>query len=226
MKTIFLSSLLMSLGALSFSQKTPTPPTPPTTSTTVSTSSSTSSNYVRSVSKDDEDKGGNLSIAISESNNSYKLRAKFPSKNDKALKDLLLDQFGEENLQKNGNDWEWQFASDDEEIYSIKFSSGKLKINLDKEQAANTLTEKFVRVGKQIKQLLSGDDNRKAESLQRKAEHLQRDAERMQREADRLARQNNREHREKDVQALQKKAEKLQKKVDSLQQVIENLKKN
>ncbi len=224
MKTIFFTSLILSLTALSFAQQTPTLPTPPATSTSVSISSSSSSNYASSVS--DDEQGGNLSIAISESNNSYKLRAKFPSKNDKALKDLLLDEFGEENLQKDGNDWEWQFASDDEEIYSIKFSSGKLKINLDKKQAANTLTEKFVRIGNQIKQLLSGDDNRKAKSLQRKAEHLQRDAERMQREAERLARQNNREHKEKDVQALQKKTEKLQKKVDSLQQVIENLKKN
>lgn len=224
MKTIFFTSLILSLTALSFAQQTPTPPTPPATSTSVSISSSSSSNDGSSVS--DDDQGGNLSITISESNISYKLRAKFPLKDDKVLKNLLLNEFGEENLQKDGNDWEWQFTSDDEEIYSIKLSSGKLKMNLDKEQAANTLTEKFVRIGKQIKQILSGDDNRKSEALQRKAEHLQRDAERMQREADRLARQNNREHREKDIQALQKKAEKLQKKVDSLQQVIENLKKN
>ncbi|MDT0294858.1 hypothetical protein ACFQ3R_00345 [Mesonia ostreae] len=224
MKTNFFTILLMSLGSLSFAQQTPTPPTPPATSTTVSTSSSTSSNYVRSVSKGDEDQDGNLSIAISESDDSYKLRAKFPSKNDKALKDLLLNEFGEENFQKDGNDREWTLASDHDEVYSIKFSSGKLRMNLDKEQAANTLTEKFVRVGQDIKQLLSGDEDRKAEALQRKAEHLQREAERMQREAERLERRNERVRPDNDVHALKMKAEKLQKKVDSLQQELKKFK--
>lgn len=224
MKTIFLTSLLMSLGALSFAQHTPTPTSTPPTSTTVSTSSSTNSNYIRSVSDNDGNNSGNLSIAISESDDTYKLRAKFSSKNDAALKDLLINEFGKENLQRDGNDWEWTLASADDEIYSIKFSSGKLRMELDKEQAANTLTEKFIRTGQEIKQLLSGENNQKAEALQRKAERLQRDAQRMQQEAERLEKRKARELPDNEVRALKVKAEKLQQKVDSLQQELKKLK--
>lgn len=223
MKTFFLTSLLMSLGALSFAQKTPTPPSTSATSATVSTSSSTNSNYARSVSDNGND-GGNLSIAISESDDTYKLRAKFPSKNDVSLKELLINEFGKENLQRDGKDWEWTLASAEDEIYSIKFSSGKLRMELDKEQAANTLTEKFIRTGQEIKQLLSGENNQKAEALQRKAERLQRDAQRMQHEAERLEKRKARELPDNEVRALKVKAKKLQQKVDSLQQELKKLK--
>ncbi|TVZ25828.1 hypothetical protein JM83_0759 [Gillisia sp. Hel_I_86] len=218
MKAIFLTSLLMSLGTLSFAQQTPKTPT---SSTTVSTSSSTSSNYIRSVSNSDTDEDGNLSIAISESDNSYKLSAKFSSKNDKALKDLLLNEFGKENLEKDGDKWEWKLSSAEDDVYSIKFSSGKLKMELDKEEAANTLIEKFVRTGKEINQLLSGEEDQKAEALKRRAQHLQREAQRMQHEAERLGKSSNKE----EVSALKMKAERLQQKVDSLQKELRKIKK-
>lgn len=228
MKTIFLTSLAMSLGAFCLAQPPPTSPPKPATSTTVSTSSSTSSNYVRSVSKSDQDMGGNLSIAISESDGTYKLRAKFPSKNDAALKELLINEFGKENLKRDGKNWIWTLASDNDEIYNIKFYSGKLRIELDKEHAANSLTEKFLRTGEEIQKLLSGgdDQDQKSEALQRKAEHLQRDAQRMQREAERLEKRDSQFMEKEEVIALKNKAKNLQQKVDSLQRVVKKLKEN
>lgn len=154
MKTSFITLLLMGFGSLIFAQETPVPPKTPTTSKTVSTSSS-SSNYVKTV-LDDEDGGGkNLSVAISESDNTYKLRAKFNSKHDAAIKELLLEEFGEENLQKAGTDWKWKLASGKNEVYVIKFSSGSLKMELDKLQASNSLTEKFVGAVQKIEVLIS-----------------------------------------------------------------------
>lgn len=159
MKTILLSSLFMSLGTLSLAQQTQTTPSTPITSTTVRTSSSTNSNYVLSVSNGDGDYKENLSLAINESNDSYKLRAKFPSKNDAALRDLLFDKFGDDNLKREDGDSKWTLTSVDDEIYSVTFASGKIQMELDKEQAARTLIEKFVKTGQEIKELLSGEEN-------------------------------------------------------------------
>lgn len=155
MKIIFLSSLFISLGTSSFAQQIQTTPSTPITSTTVSTSSSTNSNYVVSVSNGDRDDKGNLSIAISETDDSYKLRASFSSKYDAVIKDLLLNKFGSENPEGEGAEFEWTLEGSEEEVYNVKFSSGKIRMELDKEQAAGTLIEKFVITGQEIKEFLS-----------------------------------------------------------------------
>lgn len=218
MKTIFLTSLLMSTFALSFAQRTPT-----STSNTVSTSSSTSS-YVRSVS-DNED-GENLSISINETDILYKLRAKFSTKNDASLKELLINEFGEENLHRDGKNLIWTLATASDEIYKINFTSGQLLIELDKVHAAKTLTEKFIRNGQEIKELLSGEDDQKTEALQIKADQLQRDAQRMQVEAERLEKRKEQDNSDNEVKALKLKAEKLQQKVDSLLREMKRIKEN
>ena len=226
MKIIFLTILVMSLGTLSFAQQRQKYPSTPTTSTKTSTSSSTNSNYLRTVSDNNGNDDGNLSIAISESDGSYKLRAKFPAKNDLALKELLINEFGKENAQLDGNDWEWTLASDSDEIYSIKFSSGKLEMELDKEQATQTLTEKFIRIGKEIKELISGEEDQNTEALELKAERLQKDAQRMQREAENLEKQIEQKFPNNEVKALKLKVQELQQKVDSLQQELNKHKEN
>lgn len=226
MKTIILTSLIMSLGSLSFAQQTQASPPTPTTSNTVSTSSSTNSNYVRTVSDNDGNDDGNLSIAISESDGSYKLRAKFPTRNNSVLKELLINEFGKEKVQHDGNDWAWTLASDNDEIYSIQFSSGKLGMELDKKQATNTLTEKFIRIGKEIKELISGEEDQNTEALEQKAERLQRDAERMQREAESLEKQIEQKFPDNEIKTLKLEVQKLQQKVDSLQQELIKHKEN
>jgi len=223
MKTTILFISAFILSSLSFAQQTPTPPQTPNTSTSTS-STSTSSSYEHSV-NDHKDENENLSIAVSESDDSYKLRAKFPAKNDAALKELLLNEFGKENLKRNGNDWEWTLASGNNEVYKIKLTSGKLRMELDKDQAASTLIEKFLKTGQEVKELLSGDENEKAESLQRAANRLQRDAERMNMEAKRLEIREKRSQKRSEVRALKTKAETLQQKVDSLEQELEKLQK-
>lgn len=140
------------------------------------------------------------------------------------MKDLLLNEFGKENLQRDGKDWIWTLDSGNDEIYNIKLFSGKLKLKLDKKQAASSLTEKFVRAGQDIKELLSGENDRESEELQRKAERLQRDAHRMQREAERLEKRKERELPDNEVKALKVKAKTLKQKVDSLQQELKKLK--
>ncbi|WP_026449587.1 hypothetical protein [Aequorivita capsosiphonis] len=224
MKTTFLTFLVLGLGALSFAQETPIPPKTPTTSTTVSTSTSSSSNYVKTV-LDDKDGGvNNLNVAISETDNTYKLRAKFNSKNDSALKEFLLDKFGEENLKKDGSNWKWKLESGKNEVYVIKFSSGSLKMELDKSQASNSLTEKFVDAGEEIKELISEDYIEQSEGLQRKADRLQKVSDKLRRKAERSENRNNRELSDHKAQALKAKSEILQRKVDSLQNELRKLK--
>lgn len=225
MKIFFLFHLLMSMSALSFAQQKPSSSPNPTAR--VHSSSSTTSTYEHSISHSDENNKNNLSITISESKNFYKLQTTFPKENDSILRYFLLNEFGKENLKRDGMDWEWTLVSDGEEIYSINFTSGKLRMNLDKEQAATTLNEKFVHAGQQIKQLLSDEDNhQQSDVLERKVERLQRDAQRMEREAARLERKDVQISKKADVRALKMKAESLQQKVDSLQRVIQKLKEN
>lgn len=222
MKTILLCSLLMSLGSLSFAQQTPTHPSTSTSSTTVSTSSSS----LHSVSDNDGNDVENLFIAINESDKSYKLQGEFSSKNDAAVKELLINEFGRENLQIDGYDWIWSLTSTSDEIYSIKFSTGKLRMELDKKQAVNTLTKKFIRTGQVIKELLSGENNQKSETVKLKTERLQREEQRMQLEAISLEKTATEFMKKTEVIALKKRTENLQQKVDSLMEVIKELREN
>ena len=162
-------------------QTVPTPPTPPVTHTT-------SSSTVSYSSTNSDDYSGNVSIAISNTNRSYKFKAKFPSKRYTDLLSILKNELESKKMVKSGNSYTWISNADDNEVYNVEFTSKKLTIFLDKNVASATLIHKFEALGKTLKTAITGnsDTKREAEELQREADKLLRDAERMQREATRI----------------------------------------
>lgn len=226
MKTISLCTVLFICSLYVQAQQTPVPPTPPTTTST--TTSSTSSSYARSVHKNDEE-DSNLSIAVSDSDTNYKFRASYSENFDTQVKEILINQFGKENISKRGSWFSWIFSPENEEVYEIELSSGKLRMKLDKTQADSQLQEKFQQTGTIIKKLLSGEEvERKQLALERKTLHLQREAQRMQREAERLQREkqrNNRATQRNEVEELRAEADRLRTQVDSLRHEMDKLRK-
>lgn len=223
MKTIILISVWLSCSWYIQAQQTPIPPT------NTSTTSSSSNSYSHSVHKDDQE-NANLSIAVSDSEDSYKFRASYSENFDAQVKEILVNRFGKENISKRGSWFSWIFSPDNEEVYEIELSFGKVRMKLDKTQADRRLQQKFRQTGELLKELLSGEEvNREQLALERKSLRLQREAERMGREAERLKQEEQRKDRLKqrnEVAELRKGAEELQKQVDSLQQEIEKLRKH
>lgn len=209
MKTTILTSVLFSLSVLAFGQKTPNLTQTASRSTSTTSTSKSSNGFARSVSTIDDD--DNSSIAISESDDSYKLRAKYSSKKDKAIKELLVSEFGKNNMEKDGRYIKWNLESENDDIYLIKLHSGKLHLELDKKNAAPSLIQKFKQTGKAVKETLTSG----TKELQGKVGRLQQDAIRLRGEAKRLKNGN-----EENVTALKAEAERLQEKVDSLRQEL------
>lgn len=224
MKPILLSIVLFVCGLLCYAQQTPpTPPTPLST-TSVSVNSSTSNTYQHSVAKSEQE-DENLSIAVSDSDDSYKFRASYASPYDQQVKETLINAFGKENINKKGSWLSWVFSPGNDEVYTIEFSSGHVKMKLDKTQAGNELQQKFTKTGELIKKILSGEENnREALILQRKSMRLQREAERMQQEAKRLSLQKRRNTKREEVKELREESDRLRNQVDSLRQEVKKLK--
>ncbi|MDR6300990.1 hypothetical protein [Mesonia maritima] len=222
MKSIMLTTVFFMLSLFVSAQKTPQTPQPPTSVTTSSTSSHYNHNVSGSKTGD-----SNLSISVSNSNTDYKFSASYSESYDKQVKEILINEFGKESIQKRDSWFSWIFSPGNDEVYSIELSSGKLKMKLDKTQADHQLEEKFTHTGQKIKNLLSGkQEDRNELRLEREAQQLKREAMRMKREADRLNRAEQRQdldEKRNEVMELRKESERLHKQVDSLQNEIHRL---
>lgn len=212
MKTLVLIILSIALSVTTLiAQSTPTPPTPPNVSVhSDETNSKTSYSY--SVSDDDQD--SNTSISISNSDKDYSFRARYTKKKDNEIKEHLLKELGRNNFTESNGKMIWEAKTGNDEVYEIELRSGKLTMDLDKRIASNSLTEKMIKLGKSVKFIITGDNDKKreAERLQRDAERLQRDAARMQREAVRL-----KERARNDSDRIQREAERLARNADRVE---------
>lgn len=134
----------------------------------------------------------NVSVSISNSDDSYTMRAQYPTNKYQEIKDVLVKEMNSKNhTTSNGKDL-WNSTSNGDEVYEIVLKEDKLTIDLDKEIASSSLAEKFKTLGLTIRTIIVGKANesrREAERLQRDADRLRRDAERMQREAERMQRE-------------------------------------
>jgi len=204
MKTIVLIVLSFALSVTTMiAQRSPTPPTPPNVSVhSEETKSSTSYSY--NVSDDDQDT--NTSISSSNSDNDYSFRARYTKKKDSEIKEHLLKELGRNNLTERDGKMIWEAKAGNDDVYEVELRPGKLTMDVDKRIASNSLTEKMVKLGKSVKFIITGDDDKKREAqrLQRDAERLQRDAERMQREAKRL-----KDRARRDSERIQREADRL-----------------
>ena len=187
-------SLILFLVTVSLqAQTTPEPPKPPKVHHSEH-SDSNSSSYSYSVSSSEnggKNKKTNVSISISNSDDSYTLRAKFPTEKYQEIKDILTKEISKKNYTFSKGKNSWISEINDEEVYKVNLKNTKLSIYLDKEIASSSLAEKFEAMGLTIRTIIVGKQNqerRDAERLQRQADRLKRDAERMQREANRLLR--------------------------------------
>ena len=176
--------ILFLLGNTVLAQTIPTPPKPPTTHTTNSSStiySSTSS----------DNRGGSISIAISNTNDNYKFKAKFPAERYAEIVSVLKNELESKKMTKSGSTYSWVSNTDGNQVYNVNLNSKKLSMFLDKSIASDALINKFEALGKTLKTVISGNDEtkREAEELQREADRLLRDAERMKREAARIQRE-------------------------------------
>ncbi|ADY30161.1 hypothetical protein [Cellulophaga lytica] len=176
--------ILFLLGSTVLAQTIPTPPKPPTTHT----SSSSSMSYSKTSS---DNQGGNISIAISNTNDSYKFKAKFPEERYVEIVSVLKNELESKKMTKSGSTYSWVSNANGNEVYNVNLNSKKLTMSLDKSIASDALITKFEALGKTLKTVISGNDEtkREAEELQREADRLLRDAERMKREAARIQRE-------------------------------------
>ncbi|MFT7072290.1 hypothetical protein [Patiriisocius sp. Uisw_017] len=214
MKTILITIMAISSGLMAaFAQKNPPPP-----SSEVSVHSDetkTSSNYSYSESSDGDDGGSsNISVSTSSTDDSYMFRARHDGNKDAKIKALLLKEMGRNNLEVKNGKHTWVTNSGGEEVYEIKFSKGRLRIDLDKTIASAELEKKIVRLGKSARTIISGvsDEKRKVVTLQREAERMQRAADRMRREAVRLQ-----EDQQRNQDRIKLEADRLKRQADRLE---------
>ncbi len=212
-----LTVILLGIGVCAVAQTPPAPPAPPVTPTTVyqddATKVTTNSSNVSVITQSgDYGKGGNTSFSVSNSNDEYRIKARFPQNRYAALKGFLLKELGSNGMQSSGDDFVWTKEADDDTVYEIELSKTKLKVDLDKELASPELIAKFEDMGTITRTLISGGDRRQEVSrLEREAARARRDAERMQQEAERLQAMSERESAR-----LAREAERLTREADQL----------
>lgn len=192
MKTIaiILISVLVSLATVQ-AQSTPTPPAPPSPGISgSSTSSSTTSVKVNGTT--------NTYFSIINSDDTYKVKAKFDASKTPKIKSYLMEEFGKERMKISGSKQVWNITYDDDTAYEIKLGKGNLKILVDKELVSSDVVEKMKTVTGNIKNYISGNDGKYAEKeakrLEREAERLMREAKRLEKQAERLAKEAKRNH--------------------------------
>ena len=186
------------------------------------TSVVTTSTYTWTDSNNSPGKGhGNITISISQSEDNYHLAANFTDDQYIQLREILFNEFGKEDL-KNGRVYEWRLGSNVEEAYKIKLSPETLQMNLNKNLSSRGLQEKFINVGKIIKDNLSDNRNISVEKLERMAESMKKEAMQIENKIDELLDQKELlEGDRKKIDQLMEKAEKLIEKANELLKAAE-----
>lgn len=170
------------------------------------TSTESTSSTTVSINGDVVYDGGDLSFSghensyfsTSDSDDTYKVRAKFSDHKTAKVRAYLLEELGEKDMTTSGSRQQWRVAYDGDTSYEVKLDDGSLRIFLDKELASSQLFNKFKKITRNIKNYTSGKSDKKREEekaqreeerLVRKAEQLIREAEQKLREAEQLKRE-------------------------------------
>jgi hypothetical protein len=178
MKNLIITIITVFTVHIGFAQEEPPTP-PPTPSTNFSSSTKSRSN------------NESTSISISQTDDDYKLRARFPKNRYAKLKSLIEKTLGGKNMDIGNGYSKW---SNDEKVYYVKLTEKSLRINVDLNVASPSLVKKIKALGNDAKIIISGNNVKvERERMQREADRMRREADRMQREAERLERQAKRE---------------------------------
>lgn len=147
----------------------------------------------------------NSYFSTSDSDDTYKVRAKFNVAKTAKIRTYLLEEFGPKHLRVSGTKQQWRVAVDGITSYEVKVDEGNLRIFLDKELASSSTLSKIKTITKNIKRYTSGKSQQQEEvekakreisRLEREANQKIREAERLKREAERLEREAERLERE------------------------------
>lgn len=140
----------------------------------------------------------NTYFSTSDSDDTYKVRAKFNTGKTAKIRTYLLEEFGKEQLKVSGTRQQWRVAVDGITSYEVKIDEGSLRIFVDKELASSSTLSKMRAITKNIKTYTSGKSQaqREAEKVKRDKNRLDREVAQKIREADRLKREAERLERE------------------------------
>lgn len=140
----------------------------------------------------------NMYFSTSDSDDTYKVRAKFPERKTAKISAYLLEELGKKNMTSLGSKQQWRVEYNGDKGYEVKIDEGSLRIFIDKELVSSNLLNKFKTITKNIKNYTSGksDEKREEEKLKREEERLEREAEQLMREAERKIREAERLQRE------------------------------
>ncbi|NER14933.1 hypothetical protein GWK08_15865 [Leptobacterium flavescens] len=129
--------------------------------TSVSTSSSSNKSSVSvSISDNNGQSRSSTSISVSSDNDSYHLTARFDKHKTEKVKSFLMDELGTKNHSAKGSSHEWEKEENNELLYLIRLSNGRLKIFLDKELASESTIRLFEGMGEEVSELISGSKKR------------------------------------------------------------------
>lgn len=140
----------------------------------------------------------NMYFSTSDSDDTFKVRAKFPERKTVKIRKYLKEELGDRHMKISGSKQLWKMEYSGDTAYEIKVDDGSLRIYLDKELASSSMLNKLKTIAKNIKNYTSGKSEEKREEerqkrdeerLEREAEQLMREAERKMREAERLQRE-------------------------------------
>jgi hypothetical protein len=181
MKTLILALVAtVVFGVNALAQSAPsTPQTPQTTS-------KSNKKYSYSLHSDD-DESTNSSVSITESEDSYRFKARFHKSRYEAVSSFLLDNLDKDGLTQNGKTYEWSHGDDS---FSCKLTGTSLKMYLDYDSKSPTFVSHIKKIGNELKHLISGTSAKKmalqnAKRAQQDLERAQKDLERAQRDLER-----------------------------------------
>lgn len=153
-KTLLALLLVSNLNAQTASPEPPQPPTTPSTQT---------SSY-------------SSSISVSQTDEDYKIKAKFNKARFNDVKDYLVKQLGKDGLKVNGNTYSWSHGSD---AFECKLTKTSLRLHMDFDATSKTYADHVKSIGKTIKYVISGGDPEdEITKAQEELEEAQRDLER------------------------------------------------
>ncbi|WP_299600686.1 hypothetical protein [uncultured Aquimarina sp.] len=94
-------------------------------------------------SSDDTDKGYNINISVSNTDDNYRLKASFPSDKTDKVKKFLKDHL-DAKMSKSYGTYEWNYLAKGEDGYKVKLKKGKLSVFLDKDAVSIDLVEDLI----------------------------------------------------------------------------------
>lgn len=144
----------------------------------------------------------NMYFSTSNSEDTFKVRAKFPERKTLKIRAYLKEELGEKHMKMSGSKQQWKMQYSGDTGYEIKVEDGSLRIFVNKELVSSSLFNKFKTITKNIKAYTSGksEEQREQERIKREEERLEREAEQLMREA---------EQKLREAEDLQREAERL-----------------